>query len=369
MTAAPTSGPRRGARRASALSIAALARTAARVLGLSSLLACQRPAPSAPAPDPRQLATDGVKRLVDAESAALEAQARALCAAAPAPDADGWSIAADRGAVQAMRAAWSRGRVHYERIEGAIAILFPETDLAIDGRFEHVAARRPDDDPFDAHGFVGMHAIERILWSDAIPEPVVQFERALPGWREPRTPSNATEARAFREGLCARLVEDVSSMTRALGPVALDPATAWRGVLGSVEEQAEKVQLGATGQDESRYAGSTLADMRANLEGGLRVLEAFRPWLEATPGGAAARDRIRERFERLAREYARTAGDALPDVPDGFDPDAPSAEHLQTPYGRLYALLARESDPLQPGSLAHMLRETGRMLGIEPIAR
>ena len=257
----------------------------------------------------------------------------------------------------------------YERIEGAIAILFPEIDRDVDGRYEHVAELRADDAPFDDRGFVGMHAIERILFADAHAPEVVAFERALPGYAPPRTPGDVAEARAFSEGLCARLVRDVRTMERQLAPLALDAPTAFRGIQGSVEEQAEKVLLGATGQDESRYARHTLADMRANLEGGRAVLAGFDGLLRASEGGAARLAALDAGFAQLERAYAALEGDALPDVPEGFDPDAPSEAHLATAYGRLFTLLSRASDPDADGSPAAALLAAGDALGIAPLGR
>ena len=175
--------------------------------------------------------------------------------------------------------------------------------------------------------------------------------------------------RAFRRGLCARLVRDVRAMEAELGPVALDPETAWRGVLGSIEEQAEKVRLGTTGQSESRYARHTLADMRANLEGGRAVLGAFRSELEALPDGPERFRRLEQGFARLEQAYRGLSGDDLPPVPEGFDPDAPSEAHLSSDYGRLFALLARESDREIAGSLAHEVREAGRAMRIAELTR
>lgn len=314
-------------------------------------------------PSPSERAVLDVKRYVDGRVEALHAACEALCGAAPEPDADGWSVDRDRAAVETMRARWRVARREYERVEGAIAILFPDLDQSVDGRYEHVVELRRDEVLFDGQGFVGMHAIERILWSDR-PSPAVEaFERALPGYLAPRTPASADEARQFRDGLCARLVRDVASMRSQLAPLALDAPTAWRGIQGSIEEQSEKVRLAATGQDESRYAEHTLADMRANLEGGRAVLTAYAPMLgeRATALGA--------RLDELERAYAALPGDALPPVPDAFDPDAPSNEHLATPYGRLFTLLARASDPEQPGSLAHELQRAGLAMGIAPLSR
>ncbi len=343
-------------------------RRAALALALSAL-ACGQEPPPVPEPSPSERAVREVKRYVDTHVAALADAVRALCAAAPAPDPDGWSDERDRAAVDAMRAEWRRARVEYERIEGAIAILFPHIDQAIDGRYEHEAELRRDDEPFDDRGFVGMHAVERILWSASIPAPADRFERALSGYVEPRFPASAEEARAFREGLCARLVRDVETMREQLAPLALDAATAWRGIQGSVEEQSEKVLLGATGQDESRYAETTLADMRANLEGGRAVLAAYDAMIEATPEARAQRAAIDRRMRELEEAYAGIGADALPPVPEGFDPDAPSEAQLATPYGRLFALLSTASDPEAEGSLAHALRRAGDAMGIPPLGR
>lgn len=356
-----------------------IASARAALLALLALTACgERASPdsasasasesaSASASAAREGAVREVKRYVDAQVVELSLAAAALCEAAPV--SGGWSLETDRDAVLAMRAAWRRARLAYERVEGAIAILFPETDAAVDGRFEHEAELRRDEAPFDGLGFVGMHALERILWSDAIPPAVQRFERPLRGYTEPRTPATADEAGAFRDGLCMRLVRDVRAMESALAPVALDPATAWRGIVGSIEEQAEKVRLGSTGEDESRYAAHTLADMRANLEGGRAVLAAFGPMLEAHPDAAARRAELDARLAVLERAYAEAGEDALPPVPEGFDPDAPSEAHLATPYGRLHALLSDTTDPRVPGSLAALLRATGEAMGIPPLSR
>jgi iron uptake system component EfeO len=327
-------------------------------------LACGEPAPPEPALSPSDRAVIEVKRYVDTHVSALASASRDLCAAAPAPDADGWSLAHDRAAVEAMRGHWRRARVEYERIEGAIAVLFPELDQDVDGRYEHEAELRRDEAPFDGRGFIGMHAIERILFSSDTSAPVRAFEEALPGYVAPRTPASEEEARAFTEGLCAQLVRDVGTMERQLAPLALDPPTAWRGIQGSIEEQSEKVLLAATGQDESRYSENTLADMRANLEGGRAVLAAYEPML-----APEARAEIDRRMDELERAYAAIGGDALPEVPPGFDPDSPSEAHLATDYGRLFTLLASASDPQVEGSLAQALRRAGDAMGIPPLAR
>lgn len=330
----------------------------------------QPPAAAAePSRSPSDEAVHGVKEYVTVHVTALLEASEAMCAAAPEPDDDGWSLGDDGEAVRAMRARWREARIEYERVEGAIAVLFPELDLTVDGRYEHVAELQTDSTPFDGNGFVGMHAIERILWSDEHPPEVARFERALHGHMEARVPADRAEARAFRDELCGRLVRDVGAMQRQLVPLALDPQTAFRGIQGSIEEQAEKVLLGATGQDESRYAQNTLADMRANLEGGRAVLASYEGMMRSSPEALSRLPEIERRLTDLERAYAEIGTDALPPVPDGFDPDAPSEAHLATPYGRMFALLSDQSDPRVEGSLAHLLRQTGEAMGIPPLAR
>jgi iron uptake system component EfeO len=307
-----------------------------------------------------------VKHWVDGEVEALARAAEDLRDAAPAPDADGWSHARDPEAVDAMRAAWRRARVAYEHVEGAIAILFPETDVAIDARFERYAEQHLDARPFDGNGFVGMHAIERILWSDAIPPAALAFERPLTGYFVARTPESAPEATAFRDELCAHLVHEVRTMQEQLAPLALDDATAWRGIEGSVEEQSEKVLLGTTGQDESRYAAITLADMRANLEGARAVLDAFAPMIAAHPDAASRRASIDAQLSALEHQYAAIGTDALPAAPADFDPDHPSDA---SPYGQLFGSLSHATLARERGTLAFELRAAGLAMGISPLNR
>jgi iron uptake system EfeUOB component EfeO/EfeM len=308
---------------------------------------------------PLARATIEVDRYVDGEAHALTRAAEALCA---------------EGATnETRRARWRETRLHYERIEGAISVLFPETDADVDDRYERVAELRADTDPFDGEGFIGMHAIERVLWGPevwarAADGEVVRFESALVHVAPPIALDDTTRAR-FEAGLCARLVRDLRGMEQTLDSVALDPSTAWRGVLGSIEEQAEKVRLGTTGQSESRYAGHTLADMRGNLEGGLAVLEAFASEIEALPDGSERLQRLREGFARLEQAYRASPGDDLPAAPSTFDPDHPRQADRATPYGRLFVLLAHESDPEANRSLAYEVRATGRAMGIAELGR
>jgi len=314
-----------------------------------------------------QRVTLEVKAYVEAEMAALEAATRELQRAAPAPDADGWSAASDPAAVRSMRASWGRMRDAYEHIEAAVTVLFPETDVAIDARYEGFAEDGPDRDPFDGRGVTGMHAIERILWADRVRPEVLAFEASLREgtvYTAPAYPSDARQAAGFRDALVQRMIDDVAAMRRAFGPLALDPAAAWRGVVSSVREQHEKVDLAATAEEESRYADRTLADMRANLEGGRVLLGCFRPWFREA-GQEALAGEIDRRMARIQAMYAALPGDSLPAVPAGWDPDAITEAQRSTPYGALYTWLGGESDLEREESLASMMVRAGQRLGIE----
>ena len=327
-----------------------------RRITLLSLLPTALAACSTSQASPEDQAARRVKDIVTAELHDLHAAALAIQAAAPEPDADGWNATDDAVAVDAMKMHWYDARVSYERIEGAIAVLFPELDASTDERYEGFLADAPDDDLFDGEGVTGVHAIERILWSDSINPEVVAFESALDGYSAAAFPADATEAKEFRDGLAQRLVDDTAKMVDEFEPLLLDAAAAYRGVVGSMQEQVEKIELAATGEEESRYARNTLADMRANLDGGREIYGAFVPWLRDTGNGALVDGDIDDAFDRVQAAYDAIPGASLPPVPDGWSAD-PTDAQLATPYGGLYERLSKESDPDTPESLvSEMLR-------------
>lgn len=327
--------------------------------GVIALASCS----SDPELSPRDQALLDVKAYVDGELTALHQAALDLQSAAPAPDADGWNATDDSVAVEQMRTRWRTARVHYERVEGAIAVLFPALDRSTDERYDGFIELAADNDLFDGEGATGVHAIERILWADSHPPAVVAFESGLGAYVPAAFPADEAEATRFRDGLLERLVTDTRRMRDDFEPLALDPAAAFRGVIGSMEEQLEKVTLAATGEDESRYAQFTLTDMRANLEGGRTIYLAFERWLVAE-GGVAEHQQIVAGFEEIETAYDRTSGDAIPTVPDGWNPDAPTADHLATDYGMLFTLLTSESDPEASDSLVSIMTVAAERLGI-----
>src|SRR5262245_7887580 len=59
-----------------------------------------------------------------------------LQSAAPVKVGNGWDSQEDAAGLAAMREAWVRARTSYERVEGAIAPLFPDIDAEIDARYD-----------------------------------------------------------------------------------------------------------------------------------------------------------------------------------------------------------------------------------------
>src|SRR6202007_681278 len=100
---------------------------------------------------------------------------------------------------------------------------------------------------FDDQGVTGIHGIERILWSDSIPQRVLTFESMLDGYKAAAFPTSQQEASDFKDKLCKRLVDDVETMRSQFAPLALDTQTAYRGIIGSMNEQIEKATLPAGG--------------------------------------------------------------------------------------------------------------------------
>ncbi len=302
-----------------------------------------------------------VKDETDAQLDALVTAAEAFQEAAP--DAAGWAA----GDLEGMERSWKQARVAYERIEGAIAVLFPNLDAATDERYDGFLAEGADADLFDAEGVIGVHALERIVWAGRHPDWVVAFEENLPGYAPAAFPATDVDATRLRTSLAQRLVDDTRTMRDSFAPLALDTPAAFRGVIGSMAEQYEKCLLAQTGEDESRYAQHTLADMRANLAGGQATYAAFQPWLLATDGGAAIDADVLAGFARVDAAYAALAGEAIPTVPSTWNPDAPSAEDLATGYGQLWTLLSFEADPTQEGSLVGAMLAAADLLGIPQI--
>lgn len=320
--------------------------------------------------DAETKAIDDVKAYVTGQISALNTAAVGLQTAAPAGDADGWNSGDDTAAVNAMKLEWKKARGGYERVEGAIAVLFPDLDASTDERYDGFIAEGADDNLFDDEGVTGVHAIERILFSDSIPEEVVTFESGLgANYVAARFPENAAEATDFKTRLTQKLIDDTAQMQSDFGPVALGLETAYRGVLGSMEEQIEKVSLAGSGEDESRYAQHTLADMRFNLEGGKAIFAAFEDlFAEQGDDGEALYKDIFASFERAQAAVDAVAGDAIPPVPETWNPDAPSAVDAASEYGTLFLFFANETDPENADGFVALFTAGADLLSIPQLA-
>jgi iron uptake system component EfeO len=307
-----------------------------------------------------------MKRFLLASVGDFSRAARDLQKSAPVTPGRGWDSRADARSIQAMKEAWQRGRVAYERVEGALAPIFPESDTATDFRYDDfLGVLGPSGDArlFDDQGVIGMHAIERILWSDTMPKEALEFERRLPGYHPAAFPSSEAEARDFRDQLTGRLVEDVQKLGRELSPLELDIAFVFRGLMDLTAEQLEKVDRASTGREESRYALATMADLRANRDGCRQAYELFRPWLLAK-GHGPLDQRVLGGFERLKSAYDQVPGASIPRPPEGWSGIEPKSEHAETSFGRLFFLVQRETDEAQPGSLSAPLMGVADALGL-----
>ena len=319
---------------------------------------------------PEDQAKAQVTASIKAELDSLAASVKAIQAAAPVARTEGWTLAQDQAAIETMKSRWKIGRASYERIEGAIAILFSDIDNTFDNRYtKFLDENGADNNLFDDQNVTGNHAVERILWSNEIPQAVIAFEFEHDGYVAARFPMNAQEATDFKTRLCQKLIDDTVLMqTQFSTAVVLDNAAAFRGVIGSMGEQREKVKLSATSEEESRYAQHTLGDMRGNLEGAQLTFDAFKAWLVAEKGDALSAQ-IQARLDVVKAAYLSIGGDAIPPVPVGFDPNLPTTADLATPYGMLFTLLDAESDPDHSGSAVALMNQAADLMKIPQLGQ
>jgi iron uptake system component EfeO len=310
-------------------------------------------------------AAAATKNLLVDRAHALAAAAAALCAAAPPPSAGGWSAVHDAASLAAMKAAWKDARRAYEGLEGAADAFFPDLDQALDTRYEDALGNGPDPDPLDGHGFVGLHAVERVLWADRIPAGVVAFEASIPGSTPAAFPSTEAEAARFRDGLCARLVEDAGALGHGAEALSLDSRAAYGTAARLVASQLEKLTAAGEGRAASRYAGYGLADLGANLASAKATHAIFHAWLLTRTGGEHVDGEIAAGAARLENEYAAFGSDDLPYVPAGWRAVDPSHDALETPFGQLFVEVRDEADATLDGSLAHSMGEAAALLGVE----
>jgi iron uptake system component EfeO len=309
-----------------------------------------------------------------ADLTALHSAAVELRDAAPTPAGRGWDATMDAAAITAMKSAWVKARAAYEHVEGAIAPIFPDADSAIDERYDGFLAEMGttgDQNLFDGTGVTGMHAIERIIYSDTIPAKVTAFEATLPGYKAAGYPATEAEAATFKSGLATQLVDDTQALLDDwTAAVDLDVQGAFQGLIGLMNEQLEKVNNAATGEEESRYSQRTMADLRANLDGTTTIYGLFRNWLKskpatgAMPSGTAVDTDITGGFHTLGTTYEGVSGDAIPAPPSTWSAENPSEVDLQTPFGMLYQAVSGAADPKAATSVVTKMNEGAMLLGI-----
>jgi len=315
-----------------------------------------------------QYESDVTKGMHDSLLADIKALHEASSAIGNAAPEHAWDVDADADAIAAMTQAWLDARAAYERTEGAIAPLFPDIDGAIDARYDDFLEKLGadgDQDLFDGEGVTGMHAIERILFAHTTPQSVITLEASLPGYKAAAWPATDEEALEFKEQLCTTLVSDVTRLEKEWTPQRIDLDGAYGGLIALMNEQREKVNKAASEEEESRYAQRTMADIRDNLTGTIKIYGLFRPWLHSKDGGLAIDDDVQAAFESLDAAYSAVVGDAIPQPPADWSAEKPSAKDLTTPFGQLYTAVQGSVDPNISGSAVDGMNRAAVKLGFE----
>lgn len=288
---------------------------------------------------------------------------RDLQAAAPN---HAWNPASDAAAIADMQNAWRTARSAWEHVEGAVAPAFPGLNISMDARYEDfLTGLGPtgDSNMFDGTGVIGMHAIERILFAAEIRPEIVAFESSLPGYRPAAYPATDYEAIAFKTQLVQRLIDDTSALIDAWQPTDVDLGTAYVGLVSLMNEQQEKVNLAVSGEEESRYANVTLADLRNNLEGTQKAYELFRDWIRSKSSAERSDQQIQSKFFSLMQAYYTTNGDSLPAVPANWSSQNPTQDNLNTPFGALWQQIRTSVDPHSRGSVVFEMNQIAMVLG------
>jgi iron uptake system component EfeO len=333
----------------------------------------------------REAVIVGMRTAFTTDLGNLVSYSQMLQTAAPAPTGRGWDVTADAGAIAAMKEAWAGCRVAYEHIEGATAPIFQDIDAAIDSRYDDVLAASPDGDPylFDDKGMTGMHAVERILYSNVTPARVVSYEATLPGDVASAFPGTAQEASDFKTLLVGKQITDAEALQAGWENARIyDLGASFQGLVSLMNEQQEKVDNASTNQEESRYSQATMLDMRNNLAGTERVYALFQPWIQsrsgatldagaagdasdtgATQDGQTIDAAIEAGFATLQGLYDSVEGDAIPQPPDTWSSVNPTTADLATPFGRLYEGVHQAVDPNQPGSVVAQMNAAAMLLG------
>ncbi len=349
------------------------------VLGIATLAlvaACSSDAPTGPTKTDAEYKSEVTTSMTKSLGASLtdfRVAVTELQAAAPTPSGRGWDKTQDAAAITAMKAAWTKARAAYELIEGALAPIFPDLDASVDERYDGFLADlagKGDANLFDDQGVIGMHGVERILYSDTQPQSVIDFEKTLPGYAPAAFPATEQEALDFKSKLCAKLVADVTKMEQQWQPAQIDLGGAFQGLIGLMNEQKEKVNKASGGTEESRYAQTTMLDLRKNLEGTRRAYLLFQPWVvsktnasDPKHSGPNVDKAILDGFAKLDALYGAYPGDAIPQPPPTWSSANPTPADLQTPFGKLWTGVHEAVDSSRDGSIVDEMNDSATLLG------
>jgi iron uptake system component EfeO len=339
--------------------------------------------------------TNGMRSSFITDLGNLVTYSQMLQSAAPTPAGRGWDATMDAAAITAMKTAWTGCRTAYEHIEGATAPIFPNIDATIDSRYDDfMAMLNPDgvgpSGPtpgvpgdsylFDDVGVTGMHAVERILYSNVTPQSVITYEATLPGYMASAFPGTAQEASDFKMKLVQKQIADAQTLQSGWeNAPGYDLGAAFQGLISLMNEQKEKVDKASTDQEESRYSQTTMDDIRHNLEGTENVYKLFQPWIKskAAPtldagasadGGAPQNGEqidaaIEAGFAKLQALYDSVQGDAIPQPPATWSSENPTPADQASPFGVLYEGVLNAVDPTVPGSVVSEMNAAIVLLG------
>jgi iron uptake system component EfeO len=323
-------------------------------VALAPIAACGDDDKSTPKTDAdfRAEVVTSMQSSISADLSDLVAAATELQTVAPT---HAWNKDTDKAAIEAMIAAWRKTRVAYEHVEGATAPIFGDLDFTMDARYDDYMLDLKgagDPNPFDGEGVTGMHGIERILFSPTIRTEVVTSESMLDGYAPAAFPATDDEALSFKNELCQKLIDDAKTLHDSWTPQQIDIDFAFGGLVGLMNEQGEKVDLAATGEEESRYANLTMFDLRNNLAGTTKIYGLFRPWIQSKDGGMSADTMVEAKLTALDTLYTSIKSDAIPEVPLAtWSSDSPSAADLATDFGKLWKAIRDAVNPAASGSV------------------
>lgn len=308
----------------------------------------------------------------------LKAAALAMQAAAPMAADRGWDAALDRDAISATKAAWQDARTAYEHTEGALAPIFPDLDFSIDARYDDYLAELPQGDPnlFDDMGVTGLHGAERVIYAESIPEKVVTFEASLQGYAPAAFPATAEQASSFKTLLLGKIVRDADQLLSGWSNAQnINLSEAFQGLVSLMNEQREKVNKAATGEEESRYSQRTMVDIRDNLAGTKKIYAIFQPYLRSktnpsdpTLDGPTVDAAIEAALAKLDALYAQVEGNAIPTPPATWSSEAPSTADLDSDFGRLYSGIRTAVSTDDPDSVVVNMNRAASVMGFEQFA-